>query len=61
MSSLNALTVEHEEKPYANRLDMSVTRLVSHVEMSPYVFVALVESLHHAPIAVSNSVLSDIG
>ena len=35
-----------------NKLDMSVTPLVSHVEMCPYVLSAVVESLHHAPTAV---------
>ena len=35
-----------------NKYDMSVTALVSQVLMAPYVVVALVESLHHAPTAV---------
>ena len=35
-----------------NKLDMSVTPLVSDVEMCPYVLSAVVESLHHAPTAV---------
>ena len=50
MFSSNVLVVE--QYVVENNSDMSSTWLVSQVLMAPYVVVALVESLHHAPTAV---------
>ena len=52
ISSLNMSYVEHGPPQPENKYDMSVTALVSHSEMCPYIASALVESLHHAPTAV---------
>ena len=65
-SSLNVLYVEQYTPPTSfqseskrlNQDDISVTALVSHVLMWPYVLVAVVESSHHAVTAVRRLAVS---
>ena len=56
-SWLNVLDVEQASS--LNKYDISVTALVSHVLMWPYVLVAVVASLHHAVTAVRRLAVSN--
>ena len=66
-SSLNVLYVEQYTPPMSfqkrsyrlNKHDMSVTWLVSHVLMWPYVLAAAAASLHHAVTAVRRLAVSN--
>ena len=59
---MSLLNVEYDEQyppqyGSSNKYDMSVTSLVSHVDMCPYVVVALASSSHQAETAVRRLVV----
>ena len=58
---MSLLNVEYDEQcppSPANKYDMLVTPLVSHVDMCPYVVVALASLLHQAETAVRRLAVS---